>query len=317
MSRPRTLALVALLAATLVGPAAWASPAEADAHFKHGVELFKDNDYAAALVEFKRAYELDPKYQVLYNIGESQFQLQDYASALRTFQQYLNEGGPKITAGRRADVEKDLDKLKKRVARLEVLTKEPGAAIAVDDVQFGKTPLDEALLLSAGHRKVTATLPGRPPATQLVDLAGGDTRSITIEIPTATRERVEVMVPVTAAPPVSTFPIWPWVATGALATGALVTGILALSASSDLTDKLGAFPGDPSAISSARSKTAALAATTDILIGSTAVAAGISVYLTLRKPKPAPALVGLTPRAPGASTSVVFTPGSVGLAGSF
>ena len=44
---------------------------EASQHFRSGVAFYKDHDFAAALVEFKRAYELVPNYGVLYNLGQN------------------------------------------------------------------------------------------------------------------------------------------------------------------------------------------------------------------------------------------------------
>jgi hypothetical protein len=295
--------LAAILAAPLTA-AAQPKGVDADAHFRHGVELYKDNDFTAALVEFRRAYEIDPKYQVLYNIAESQYQLQDYANALRTFQKYLNEGGKKVSAKRRKDVEKEIEKLKKRVATISVNTSEPGATITVDDVAMGTTPFVEPLLVSAGRRRLTATLTGRPPVTQVVELAGGDDRTITFEIPKLPPPKVE-------PPPRSmVVPIVAWSATGAVVTGAVVAGIVALGASSDLKDKLAAYPGDPAAITAARSRTAAAALATDILIGCSAAAVGVSLYLTLRKPSPS------SPPAAGSARLVLYPTGA-GVAGSF
>ena len=42
---------------------------EAATRFKKGLDLFKDGDYQASLIEFRRANELAPNYNVLYNIG--------------------------------------------------------------------------------------------------------------------------------------------------------------------------------------------------------------------------------------------------------
>jgi len=57
---------------------------EAGKHFQRGVTLYNETDYRAALVEFRRAYDLAPNAAVLYNIGETEYQLRDYASALIT-----------------------------------------------------------------------------------------------------------------------------------------------------------------------------------------------------------------------------------------
>src|SRR3954464_11843156 len=75
-------------------------------HFQRGVSLYTEADYRAALVEFRRAYEIAPNSAVLYNIGETYYQLQNYAAALSTLQRYLNESG--TTAAHRRDVEQTI-----------------------------------------------------------------------------------------------------------------------------------------------------------------------------------------------------------------
>src|SRR5205823_3161495 len=62
-------------------------------HFQAGVQFYKEGDFRAALIEFKRAYESAPNYKVLYNLGQTNLELQDYAQALTSFQKYLTDGG--------------------------------------------------------------------------------------------------------------------------------------------------------------------------------------------------------------------------------
>lgn len=244
---------------------------EADAHFRRGIELYKESDFAAALIEFRRAYEIDPKYQALYNIGETYFQLQDYANALKTLDKYLKDGGAQIQPARREEVQKEIDKLRTRVASVDVTTNVPDVEIAVDDVVVGRTPLPAPLVVSAGRRKVTATRAGKPPVSQILEIAGGDSKKIALVV----ADDVE--------PPAGggKVPAAPWVITGVLTVGAIVTGSLSLASSSDLKSKLGTYPNaNPDDITSARNKTFALALTTDILIGSAIVAGGVSIYFT-------------------------------------
>jgi serine/threonine-protein kinase len=252
---------------------------EADAHFKRGVELYKESDYAAALIEFRRAYELDPRFQALYNIGETYFQLQDYANALKTLEKYLKDGGAQVSAARRDEVTKDIEKLKQRVAFVEVTTNVPDVDIAVDDVAVGKTPLAAPLTVSAGRRRITASKPGKPGVSQVLELAGGDRKKIALVVP-------EDGAPAKPEEPVKSTPVAPWVITGVLGAGAIVTGVLAITSSSDLKDKLAAFPAKPDDISSAHTKTFALALTTDILAGAAIVVGGISIYLTVASGSP-------------------------------
>src|SRR5262249_55177014 len=137
---PRILAVAFALALATPAPvlAQQAAPtkeqkAEASTRFKKGLDLFKDGDYQAALIEFRRANELAPNYNVLYNIGQVYFQLQDYPSALVALQRYLDEGGSAIPSSRRADVQKDIDKLKARVANLEITSAVADSDVTIDD----------------------------------------------------------------------------------------------------------------------------------------------------------------------------------------
>lgn len=304
---------IALVAAPGV---ATADIAQADKHFKRGVELYKDSDYAAALVEFQRAYETQPSYQVLYNIGETQYQLQDWASAYKTFQRYLSEGNKRLSSKRRKEVEKEIEKLRQRVATLSIATSEAGAAVTIDDVSVGQTPLAEPILVSSGRRKITATLPGRPPVTEVLQLAGGDVKDLTLTIPLLPPPKVEV---VTRESPSPVVPVTAWAGTGAVVVGAVVTGVLALGASSDLKERLVAYPADPKAISSAQSKAVGLAITTDVLTAVALAGAGVSVWLTVRHQRlVADSRAPAGPASPASPAArLVFFPSGVGVAGSF
>jgi hypothetical protein len=285
-----------------------AAQAEGRAHFRRGVDFFKEGDYRAALIEFKRAYELAPNYKVLYNLGQTSLELQDYASALRSFEKYLADGAKDIPAARRTQVEAEVDRLKKRVARVEVTTNVPDAEIFIDDVSVGKTPL-APLAVSAGRRKFSASKGGIT-ATRAVDLAGGDATSVALEIvePTATTpapaptpspartidlpKTPSKAEPVRSAPPPTPPPPEPsntglWIgitATGALAAGAVATGIFALSAKKDFDSTVGRYGVDTQSVNDARSKTRTLALVADILAGATILAGGVTLITALSSP---------------------------------
>jgi len=98
-SRARSVAFVAVLLAPSLGVPAVAradgGTEPAAEHFRHGVALYKDGDYAGALVEFRRAQDISPNYRVLYDIGQSLYQLQRYAEAL---EDDLTNGREKVAA---------------------------------------------------------------------------------------------------------------------------------------------------------------------------------------------------------------------------
>src|SRR6185369_5369446 len=134
------------LHAALAGPARADTPPpaalkDAGKHFQRGVALYTEADYRAALVEFRRAYETAPNPAVLYNIGQTYYQLQNYAAALMTLQRYLTEAGP--AALHRKEVEQTLETLQSRVGKVTITTNLAGTDIAIDDEPAGKTPFAE------------------------------------------------------------------------------------------------------------------------------------------------------------------------------
>jgi hypothetical protein len=192
-ARARSIAVLtaSLLFAPVVayaeGPTAGTAPPAAQVqqareHFQRGVKLYEEEDYRASLIEFKRAYELAPNWAVLYNVGQSHYQLREYASALATMERYVAEGGAQIPPDRRAQVDREMAELRGRVAHVTLQVNVPDADITVDDVSVGKSPLPRAEVMSAGRHKIAATKAGYTTTAKTVDIAGGDTLSIPLEL---------------------------------------------------------------------------------------------------------------------------------------
>ncbi|APR84856.1 TonB-dependent receptor [Minicystis rosea] len=338
---PRILAFAAALA--LAAPAApvlaQQSPKgqqqEAATRFKKGLELFKEGDYHAALIEFRRANDLAPNFNVLYNIGQVYFQLQDYPNALGALQRYLDEGGSAVPATRRTDVQRDIDKLKARVANLEITSAVPDAEVTIDDVLVGKTPLGKPTLVSAGRHKVTVSKSGFTPTTRIIEIASGDRQTVALDpveqqkatgpvVAPAPPVPTETPAPPTTAPTAPTpepppsakpVPVAGIVVTSVLAAGAVVTGVLALGAKSSLQDEVKSPTATRDSLDSAKSKALALGVTTDVLIGSAVISAAVTLYVGLSGSSPkkdAPPPAAKLPKV-----NVGVGPGSVSLYGSF
>jgi hypothetical protein len=181
--RPFTLglALISTLAAlATAAPPAVAAPSvrgantreEALARWERGKEFFQDGDMAAAVIEFRRAYELYPNFKILYNIAQVCYEQQDYPCALRSFTKYLGEGGSAVAPARVAEVQHEIERLNARVAHVTVTTTPPGAEVAVDDLPAGKTPLAAPLVVSAGRRRISASLRGYLTASKTIEVGG-------------------------------------------------------------------------------------------------------------------------------------------------
>ncbi len=280
--------LIALcLAAALVAPAAVAEPpptasamAEAKMRYDRGLKLYDEGNFDAARVEMQRAYELAPSYRILYNLGLVHRQLNDYAAALKAFQAYLAEGGKKVDAKRRVEVEKHIVDLKGHVATVTIVVDKPGAEVSIDDAPVGTSPLPEPLLVNAGKRRFTAHLPGRPPGSKVVTFAGGDAVTVKLEVTEPVVEK-PLVTPTPIAPARSRMPLYvAWGATAGLAVGAGVSATFLLLSSRDLSN-LKAAPGPARAdLDAAASKTKTWALVTDIFLATTVVASGVALYVT-------------------------------------
>jgi hypothetical protein len=128
--------------------------------------------------------------------------------------------------------------------------------------------------------------------TQTLTLARGEHQRLHFQSATASR------APVAASPEPrpasaqatersSTRAPVPWLAwgiTGALGISAGVTGVVALGAHADQQDLKARAGVTPEQLTGARDKVTNWALATDVLLAGTAVAAGVSLYLTLRAP---------------------------------
>jgi hypothetical protein len=313
MTLRRTLSLLlvaALLSAPLAplayaadAPAGAASPMkEAGKHFQRGVALYTEADYRAALVEFRRAYDVAPNAAVLYNIGQTHYQLQNYAAALSTLERYLTESG--AGAAHRPEVEQTIETLRARVGKVEVATNVPGCEVTVDDELVGKTPLAQAVLVSIGRRKITAMYQGRPPETRFVEVAAGDTVKLALTLadpqgqgdaqpPGATS--VATAAPSASGPSQGLLTAG-WITTGVLAAGAITTGILALSASSDLKSAHTTYPESHDDLSKKASRVATFSTVADVLGIAGVVVGGVTLYFTLTRSRAGEVRVGVAPR---------------------
>jgi len=303
---------------------------EARSRYERATQLYNEGDYKLAIIEFNRAYELAPNYKVLFNIGQVNFQLGNYAAARRAFEQYLKDGGNEIPAKRKADVEKELVGLRNRTAFVTVLTDVEGAEITVDGNAVGTSPLKEPVLVDTGQHTIAAKKTGRIAASRAVTLAGMDEVKIEFELPEeptavtggtnpAIRERETIIERDRA----SSYVWVPWLITGALAAGATVAGIFALSASDDLDTERGTPAADgqtpeqkQAAIDDAESKVRSLAITTDVLAGSAVIAGAIAIIYTISDATSAPKKSGSSNQS-RRFIGVGAGPGSVTVVGKF
>lgn len=223
---------------------------QAFARFKQGQELYAERNFAAALIEFRKAYELAPNYRVRYNIGQVCYQMQDYVCALDTFQKYLSDGGSDIAEARRQSVVQEIAELRQRVGYLDIRIDAAGAEVSIDDALVGTTPLAERLPVNAGRRKIAIEKRGHLPFTRTLDVAGEDTARLDVVLQPAGVAPLAPEPPrsgvVVASPRTTTLSWVGYSVGGALTVGGAVSGIVALGAANDVRATLYASDADAS-----------------------------------------------------------------------
>jgi len=126
---------------------------------------------------------------VLFNIGQSYFQLRNYAQALVTLRRFVDEGGERIPSDRRAVVDTESADLTHRVGHASITSNAAGVTVTVDDEVVGTTPLAEPVLVSVGVRKVKAVRSRGPltdPAVETeVSVPAGETVDVRLDFPDA------------------------------------------------------------------------------------------------------------------------------------
>lgn len=151
---------------------------EAAQRFDRGIALLDEGDNAGALAEFKRAYELSPHVRVLYNIGLAYAALNRPVEATSTLEQVLATPGPmpkaSVEVARRTWGEQ-----KHRVGFLNITSNVP-AAIEVNGVALGKTPMTDPLPVPGGTIVVAAISPGHLPVHNEVTVAGETTITLNL-----------------------------------------------------------------------------------------------------------------------------------------
>ena len=313
-------ALLFALALVLgAGSAAAQAPSDAGAHFDRGVSFFRDGDYTAAMVEFKKAYEIDPNYRVLYNLGQTSRELRDYAAALVWFEKYLAEGGAKIDADRKKKVEGWVAELRGKIATVSLSSNADGAEVSVDDIAVGTTPLAKPLVVNAGRRKISLVKNGYSPRSQYIDVAGTETKELQLDLSPLVApggegrsdKRTEAPSPQPTPGPESRGTARPWVmlgVTAALGVATGVTGGIALAKKSDFEDALGEYPTSTKDVDDARAGARTFAAVADVLAAIT-VASGVATIVLF-------ATDGSSNSAP-AKARVELGPSSLHVRGSF
>jgi hypothetical protein len=338
-----SLALSTFALPSMAAPQTTAAPSEAAreegrVRFRRGVDLYKEGNFHAALAEFRAAFETAPSSRIQYNLGQTLFQLQDYAGALAAFEAYVADGHDSAGEDRAHEVEADIAKLRPRVATLKIATNleiatQATLSVAIDDEVRALSK--GTLRVSAGRRKIHVTAPGYQTETRVLDVAGSAEVEVRFELKPLAKTNGSGAIAVAAVAPrgdtgprqagpadiaaPNRTPVYVALgATAALGIGAITFGVLANS-KYRAWERATSVP-DPNRVEveSLSDGTKVFAITTDVLTGLT-VASGLTsvvLYFLTDSADPAEeAKKTATSRTPWLRPLVA--PGAFGLTGAF
>lgn len=139
------------------------SPA-ARARFEAGIAAVSRGELAQALREFEAAYRIQPRFAVLFNIGQAEASLGHPVEAIASFERFLAEGGKQIPEARRAAVARLIEQNRKLTGTLVLHVEDPTATrVWLDGKPLSNEELSKPLALAVGeHTLLHAAVGGAP-----------------------------------------------------------------------------------------------------------------------------------------------------------
>jgi hypothetical protein len=202
----------------------------AQALLEGGNRLFRAGDLAGALTAYLGAYEVFPSPKLFFNIARCEEELAKNTQAANHFTHFLREA---IDAdpGDRAYADERVRTLTAALVGIELVGAPPNAAVQVDGVPAGLTPLEQVLWVEPGRHSLSVTPPGRPPWLASVDGKAGSKIALTVpSAPPSLANEASRNPPPTlpAHPEPRRTRWWLWAGIGAVVVGGAVATFLIL-----------------------------------------------------------------------------------------
>jgi hypothetical protein len=154
---------------------------ESESALQKGAELFESGRYNEAAELFQKAYDLNPSWEILLNIGQCSAAKKEYGRALEAFEAYLAKGGDDVPLQKRDEIIAEIRQFRERVGQLRAEGPD-GAEIIVDGHSRGRFPLPGPLLVSGNvDHEVTVEMDGEVLMQKTVRVGIGDSQELTME----------------------------------------------------------------------------------------------------------------------------------------
>ena len=151
-------------------------------HFEAGYRFVEQGALDAAIEEFEQAYEKSPHFSVLYNLGQAYASLGKSAEAVDRLERYLELGGTQLTRARVEQVRELIAYHSRRVGRVQLEVRPPGARVSLDGKALPATASSGSVPLTLGLHGLVAEHPGYATRSLGVRVVAGETTRVSLAL---------------------------------------------------------------------------------------------------------------------------------------
>jgi hypothetical protein len=160
----------------------------AKSEYEAGRLLYMDGDYAGAALKFQRAYEESKDPRLLWNTAAAEKNLRHYAKVVELVERYVAEGGTRLKSEDKAEAEALLTTVRAFISSVTLDVQPEGAAVFIDDVQVGVSPLRTPVLVDMGEHRLRVSKTGYQDFNATQSLQGGAPFSLTVALQQAVHQ---------------------------------------------------------------------------------------------------------------------------------
>jgi hypothetical protein len=171
-----------------VAPLAESLQGSARADYAGARILYEDGDYAGAFTKLEAAYLASKDPRLLWNMAACEKALRHYANVMNLLERYLKEGGALIGEDERRATHELVDTVREFVNELGLDVQPAGVEVYVDGVKAATAPLAGRLRVDMGKRKLRFQKEGFVAQETEMDLAGGKSVDLKIQLQVETHE---------------------------------------------------------------------------------------------------------------------------------
>jgi hypothetical protein len=146
---------------------------EARRHFKSGVKLYQEANFAAALAEFEAAYQKKPGPGSLQNVALCQKALLRYAEAADTLKLLLERHGGELSEEEKTAARLAYEELEAHVGSIVIRVRPAHAKVTLDGRSLDAASLGTPLRTSQGDHTLVVQAPGYERTSRAVRVASG------------------------------------------------------------------------------------------------------------------------------------------------